>query len=198
LWLAAHPLKHPPAKGKKIPSAKLSAQATSAAHSAPAAGASLQVPNTRVFDQKGDLTIEVLEPVMASSQAESLGENLQSFKERHKEPIAVLLMPQLHQGWERLDEYAPQIAKKWSIGQADVGAGLLVIVAFGKKGTQAVLSFSPSLFERLSQQDREQMFKDFLTDLQAAQLADGILKLITSLDLHLTKQSAQEPPPLSQ
>jgi TPM domain len=164
----------------------------------PAAEMLVKAPSTPVFDQTGDLTIEVPEPVMASSQAVSLREQLQQFKARHSEPIAVLLMPELHRGWESMDEYAPQITKKWSVGQAEAGTGLLVVVAFGKRGTQAALSFAPSLFVRLSEQVREQMMQDFLADLRAAQLAAGLSKLIVSLDLHLTTQAAQQAPAPSQ
>jgi uncharacterized membrane protein YgcG len=182
------PAQPTPAKRKQTLPAKV------APPPAPAAETPLQVPSTPVFDQTGDLTIAVREPVMASSQAQSLLEQLQQFKARHSEPIAVLLMPELNRGWESMDEYAPQIAKKWSVGQAEVGNGLLVLVAFGKRGTQAALSFAPSMFVRLSEPVREQMMQDFLADLRAAQLADGLSKLIVSLDLHLTTQAAQQAP----
>jgi uncharacterized membrane protein YgcG len=164
----------------------------------PAAEIAIEKPSTPVFDQTGDLTIEVRQPVMASSQVAQVREQLAQFKVRHSEPIAVLLMPELHRGWERMDDYAPQVGKKWAVGQADAGNGLLVIVAFGKNGTQAALSFAPSLFARLSEQTRGKMMQDFLADLRAAQLAAGLSKLIASLDLHLTPQATQQTPPPSQ
>jgi uncharacterized membrane protein YgcG len=165
---------------------------------APAAGMMVQAPSTPVFDQSGDLTIELRQPVMASNQVLSVREQLAQFKERHSEPIAVLLMPELHRGWERMDEYAPQIAKKWAVGQADVGNGVLVIVAFGKNGTQAAMSFAPSLFARLSEQVRNRMMQDFLADLRAAELAAGLSKLIKSLDQLLVPQAIQPILPPSQ
>jgi uncharacterized membrane protein YgcG len=165
---------------------------------APATETVIQAPSTQVFDQAGDLTIEVRQPVMASSQVVQIREQLAQFKERHAEPIAVLLMPDLNRGWERMDDYAPQVSKKWQIGQADAGNGLLVIVAFGKNGTQAALSFAPSLFARLSEQTRGKMMQDFLADLRAAELAAGLSRLIASLDLHLVPQNTQQTPPLSQ
>ena len=179
-----------PAKRKPIAAPTVPAQPAR-----PAMEAMPSVPLTEVFDQTGDLTIALSQPVMSSSQHEPLREQLARFKQTHSEPMAVLLMPALNQGWERMEDYAPKIARKWAVGQADAGTGLLVIVAFGQRGTQAALSFAPSLFARLTAPIRQKMHQDFLSDLRAAELAEGLSKLIATLNAQLAAPPASPAAP---
>ena len=150
----------------------------------------IQVPRTRVFDQTGDLTIALPQPVMASSAQPVLRERLAQFKQQHGEPIAVLLVPELQASFETMEDYAQRVAEKWGVGESERGNGLLVIVAFGNR-TQTALSFAPSLLARIDAPTRQRLLQAFLDDLRAAQLAQGLTKLINSVDEHLVANPAK-------
>ncbi len=180
------PLPPPPPKIRYVRpfKAPTPVETTPVAPKAPEPGPEIYptAPSTPVFDQAGDLTITLTELVMASSAQPVLRERLAQFKQKHGEPIAVLIMPSLHRGFESMEEYAPKVAKKWGVGQADAGSGLLVVVAIGQRGTQAAMSFAPGLTARLNEQARQELLKAFLDQLRDAELAAGLTQIIDSME----------------